>query len=270
MLKYKMICTDLDDTLIGRKQQYGKGLKDAIKRYEQAGGKFVIVTGRMTTGALPVCRDLDLHGEVLTYQGAVVTDIDTGKTLEACTLDYRLAARIGKYAEENGLYYQTYRGDYLLTEKATKFTELYVKIAHASYRELGYPVSEYLLQEKYCPPKLLLMNETIRIPQEKEQLIAVFGEEALINTSKPFIIEIVPKGINKGIGVMKLAEKYGIRKEEIICVGDSDNDSTMLGMGAFGICVGNGSEGAKKLCKVIAPDCDNDPITWIIDTYGMQ
>ncbi|MBO4539692.1 MAG: HAD hydrolase family protein, partial [Clostridia bacterium] len=64
-MKYKMICSDLDDTMITRDQKYGKGEKDAIKRYVDAGGKFVIVTGRMTSGVLPVCRDLDLHGEVL-------------------------------------------------------------------------------------------------------------------------------------------------------------------------------------------------------------
>ena len=93
-MKYKMICSDLDDTMIGRKQQYGKGEKDAIKRYVEKGGKFVIVTGRMTSGALPVCRDLDLHGEVLTYQGAVATDIDTQKTLYETTIPCALATQI--------------------------------------------------------------------------------------------------------------------------------------------------------------------------------
>ena len=267
-MKYKMICSDLDDTLIGRRQQYGKGEKDAIGRYVATGGKFVIVTGRMTSGALPVCRDLDLHGEVLTYQGAVTTDIDTEKTLEEVTIPCDLAAEIGRYIEKKGYYYQTYVGDHFYTKKATEHTRHYVKIAHASYIETDISLSEYISNNNINPPKLLLMGDPKDMPNVRDGIISRFGNELLVNISKPFIVEIVPHGVSKGTSVAGLAEKYGIKREEIICVGDSDNDIPMLEYGGLGVCVKNGSEGAKKAADVIAPDCDDDPITWIINRYG--
>ncbi len=263
-----MICSDLDDTLIGRKQQYGKREKESIARYVAAGGKFVIVTGRMTPGALPVCRDLDLHGEVLTYQGAVMTDIDTEKTLEEVTIPYEKAAEIGRYIESKGYYYQAYRGEYFYTQKATELTHLYVKVAHADYKETGVLLSDFLLREKLSPPKLLLMAEPSEMPKIRDDMISVYGDELLINISKPFITEMIPHGISKGVAVKKLAEKYGIKREEIICIGDSDNDLTMIDYAGLGVCVKSGSENAKRAADVLAPDLDDDPISWLIDTYG--
>lgn len=263
-----MICSDLDDTLIGRKQQYGKGEKEAIASYVAAGGKFVIVTGRMTSGALPVCRDLDLHGEVLTYQGATVTDIDSGKTIEQATIPCSLATEIGRYIEKQGYYYQTYRGDLFYTKTATEYTRLYVQLAHATYKETGVLLSEFIHSENLDPPKILLMGEPEKMPEVRDDLISQFGEELLINISKPFIVEMIPHGVNKGTAVKKLAEKYGIRREEIIGIGDSDNDLPLIEYAGLGVCVAGGSERAKKAADVLAPDCDDDPITWLITNYG--
>ena len=264
-MKYKMICSDLDDTMITRDQKYGKGEKAAIKRYVDAGGKFVIVTGRMTAGALPVCRELDLHGEVLTYQGAVATDIDTEKTIDEVTIPYTLASEIGKNIESKGYYYQTYRGDYFYTQKATDFTRLYVKVAHAVYRETVMPLSDFIMREKLCPPKFVLLGDPKVMPSVRDDLIEKYGDELLINISKPFICEIIPHGVSKGSAVARLAERYGIKREEVICIGDSDNDLTMIEYAGLGVCVAGGSPAAKKAASLIAPDCDDDPITWLID-----
>ncbi len=268
--KYKMICVDLDDTLVGRKQQYGAGLKDAIARYVAAGGKFVIVTGRMTVGALPVCRDLDLHGEVLTYQGAVETDIDTEKELKRVALDTDLAINIAEYLEERGVYFQTYREPYFYTQKATERTLFYRSIAHADFVETGCNLSEYLKKERFCPPKILVLGEPCDMPSVRDDLTEKFGDEVLVNISKPFIVEIIPKQINKGKAAAELAARYGIDRKDVICVGDSDNDLTLLSFGGLAVVVGNGSAAAKKAADVIAPDCDDDPITWVIDNLAFE
>ena len=85
--------------------------------------------------------------------------------------------------------------------------------------------------------------------------------------SKPFIIEIIPHGINKGLAVEFIAKRHGIKREEIICIGDSENDLTMIEYAGLGVCVASGSSVAKEKADVIAPSCNDDPIKWLIDTY---
>ena len=154
-MKYKLICSDLDDTLIGSDGKFGKGLKDAIKEYEERGGKFCIVTGRMTSGALPVCKELGLKGELATFQGAVISDIESGEIYSATVIPCEKAAEIGEFIEELGFYYQTYAGEKFYTEKANEFTELYGKLSRADYEETGEKLSEYIIRKRINPPKIL-------------------------------------------------------------------------------------------------------------------
>jgi HAD superfamily hydrolase (TIGR01484 family) len=87
-MKYKMIVADFDDTLLNSQRTYSQRIKNIIKKYVDKGGKFVIATGRMTAAVLPYCRDLGLKGEVITYQGGVIADIESGEILALINLLY--------------------------------------------------------------------------------------------------------------------------------------------------------------------------------------
>lgn len=266
-MKYKLICSDLDDTLIDSKRQFGKNLKESISRYVSLGGKFCIVTGRMTQGALPIAKELGLKGEIITYQGAAITDIESGEEYYKAFVSVEDAVEIGKYLESKGYYYQIYIDGYVYTEKACSFTELYATISHAEFVQTGVKLTEYIPAKNIRTPKLLVLEDPSRIPEILAELKEKFGDKFLINTSKPFIAEIIPKGVSKGGSVKFVADKYGIKQEEIICVGDSENDVTMLDFAGLGVCVGSGSEVAKLHANVIAPDLDHDPVSWVIERY---
>lgn len=269
-MKYKLICSDLDDTLIDSDGRIPKGLKESIARYVDRGGKFCIVTGRMTAGALPVCRELELFGEVLTFQGAVVADISSGKVISEVTIPCADAVRIGKFIESIGAYYQTYIGRIFITAKANSYTVKYGKISRADFKETGIPLSEYMEKNALDVPKLLIMDDPARIPDILAKMRKRFGDEYLINTSKPYIIEIIPKGISKASAVAALATKYNIKREEVICVGDSENDLPMIEYAGLGVAVANASDFVKSKADFIAPSCDDNGLQYVIDTFGRQ
>lgn len=270
MLKYKLICTDLDDTLITSEAKLTERTKDAVRRYKEAGGRFCIVTGRMTPGAIPICKELSLDTETATYQGAVVTDLSTGEVIFKTAIENSKAVKILRYIESKGFYCQTYSGDEFWTRKAGEHTVLYGKLSCARYRETVVPLSEAVEKEKLEPPKILIMAEPEKVPAFKEELSEKFGDDFLINTSKPFIIEIIPKTISKAKAVESIAKRRGIKREEIICVGDSENDLTMLTYAGLGVAVSNASDYVKSFVKVVAPDNNSDGVAWVIDNYGLQ
>jgi len=269
-MKYKLICSDLDDTLLNDEFVVGEGNKSAVKRYVDSGGKFVIATGRMTSGAVFIARDMGLHGELITFQGAVTSDIDTGKILDTVTIDNASAIEICKYIEAKGYYCQTYEDDFFVTQKATDYTKLYGRLSSARFVECGKKLSDYIREKKLSPPKILLMDDEGKIPEIMSDLRNVFSDGFLINTSKPFIVEIVPREINKGSAVLRLAKKYNIKSEEIICIGDSENDVPMLKIAGLSVVVANGSETAKKSADVIAPKNSEDAVAWVIKNYGLK
>lgn len=265
---YPLICTDLDDTLLSSKGEIPSVVRQAISRYVSAGGKFVIVTGRMTAGALPVARSLGLHGEIITYQGAVISDIDTEEVLFSETIPTDDAVEIGRYLESRGIYYQTYIGDKFYTAVANDFTRLYGKLSFAEFVETIRPLSEYLSENRISPPKMLIMEIPEKIPVIQKELIDRFGDRFLINTSKPFIVEIILRSVNKGFAVDRLAHRYGIERERVICVGDSENDLPMIDYAGIGAVVANASDSVKKHADYLTDSCDEGGIATIIDRFG--
>jgi Cof subfamily protein (haloacid dehalogenase superfamily) len=263
-----MICSDLDDTLLDSDRSFNLSMKDSIVRYVDAGGKFVIVTGRMTYGAIPVAKDLDLHGEILTFQGAITADIDSGKILDIISIDNQRAIDISKYLESKGYYFHTYVEDYFITQKANLFTKIYGKISNADYVETNIPLSEYIALNNITPPKIIICEDEEKIPSILDEVKEKFGKWFLVNTSKPWLVEIVPNTINKGVAVTRLAKKYQIKQEEVICIGDSNNDIEMLKVAGLAVVVENGFQVAKKYADIIAPSCDDNGVGWVVDNYG--
>lgn len=267
-MKYKIICCDLDDTLLDNDGNISEEIKKSVARFVDAGGKFTIVTGRMTAGARPVAAELDLHGELITYQGSVVTDIDTGIVLDSISIPWEQAAEIGRYLESRSVYYQTYEGDEFITEKANIYTVYYGRISHAEFRETKIKLSDYITETRLSPPKLLIMEPEEVVPALEEELKEKFGHMFRINTSKPFLIEIIPKEMNKAVAVERLGKKYNVKKEEIICIGDSENDLPMIQYAGLGVAVANASDLVKRYADVIAPSNQENGVAWTIDNYG--
>lgn len=263
-----MICSDLDDTLLDSKGEYSPLLKESIKKYVDKGGKFMIVTGRMTSGVLPIARELGLKGELASFQGAVIADIETGKILNSVCIETADAILIAEYIEKAGYYFHTYVDDYFILQNSNHFTKVYADICNAKYIETIKPLSVYIAENKITPPKILICEDKEKIPLILEEMRKKFGKQFLVNTSKPWLVEIVPKTINKAVGIQKIAKKYNILREEIICIGDSCNDIEMLEYAGLAAVVANGADIAKERADIIAPSSDENAVGWVIENYG--
>lgn len=267
-MKYKMIVADCDDTMLNKDRYYSDHFKRTLERYIQSGGKFVIATGRMTAAVLPYCYDLGLKGEVITYQGAVTADIASGEILEVTQADYTDAARLGEYIESLGLYYHFYDENFFYVKEDTPASRKYADFTRSEYKIIGYNLSAYIKEKQLCPLKLMVLTEEDKVKPLIKEFKKQFGEKFLFNTSKKWMVEIIPISANKGIAVKRLAEKYGFKREQVICIGDSLNDLAMIEYAGLGVVVENGSADAKQAADIIAPSNEDDGVAYIINKYG--
>ena len=246
-MKYKLIVSDFDDTIVDDSQYISESTINAIRDYEQRGGKFVFCTGRMISAIIPHARKMGLKGDIIGYQGAVVADIESGAFLIEHAIPNDKAIDVAEYLEAKGLYYQLYQNDTFVIEKENDYSTLYRKFTFKEPIVVGESLLSYMKRIKLSPTKILLINEPENIPCILEELQSVFGDRLLINSSKRFIIEIVPLGINKGSAVRDLAEKYNLSLDDVIVVGDGLNDIPMLSCGAYGIAVENANPKLKEI-----------------------
>lgn len=266
-MKYKLIVSDFDDTIIDDNQIIEESTIKAIHDFEDRGGKFVLCTGRMISAIIPHAKKMGLHGEIIGYQGGVVADIDSGKFLIEHALPFDKALKVARFLEEKGLYFQLYENDTFVIKEENAYSDLYRKFTFLPPIVVNENLSDYMLKKGLSPTKILLINEPENIPSILDMLIENFGNELLINSSKRFIIEIVSLGINKGTAVAELAERLCIKEDETITVGDGLNDIPMLSFGGLKVAVGNANPKLKAIADVIAPTCREEPIRWIIENH---
>ena len=80
------------------------------------------------------------------------------------------------------------------------------------------------------------------------------------------LIDFYPKGIDKFVTLMEVADKLNVKEEEIIAVGDSDNDLPLIENAALGVSVANGSKKLKEASDVVLDlDNNNDPVCYVIE-----
>ena len=81
-------------------------------------------------------------------------------------------------------------------------------------------------------------------------------------------LEFNPHGVNKGAGLLALAERLGIKQEETIAVGDSSNDLAMIRAAGLGCAVANASDEAKAAAGyVCAGSNDDGAVAEIIEKF---
>ncbi len=79
------------------------------------------------------------------------------------------------------------------------------------------------------------------------------GHDVLVESSG-FAIHIMPDHLTKMDGLRFLSEKIGISTDEIIAIGDGDNDARMIGGCGYGVAVANASEKAKESADYITKE----------------
>ncbi|MDR2465147.1 MAG: HAD-IIB family hydrolase, partial [Streptococcaceae bacterium] len=80
----KMICIDIDGTLLNDKHEVTPAVKQTIQKAKAAGIKVVITTGRPLQGVYALLEELNLMDQgdyVITYNGGVVKEMGSGEEI---------------------------------------------------------------------------------------------------------------------------------------------------------------------------------------------
>ena len=105
--------------------------------------------------------------------------------------------------------------------------------------------------------------------QKEQELMRTVFTHCESNRWSDFFADINAKGSNKGLGIEKMIDYYGIKREETMAFGDGGNDIPMLEYANYGIAMGNASENVKKSAGYITDTVDNDGVWNALVHYGI-
>lgn len=273
-MKYKMLVTDFDNTLLRTDHTILDETWKTIKEFERRGGKFVICTGRMLSTVLITVKPFDLHGEIIAFQGGVVADLDTGEILLKKYVDHNDAMSLLKELEKAGYYIQVYSdGDYFVNRFTKRTQRYYEANAHLMPIVIGENVCDYVEKNNLKLDKIVfgIDDDGLVTYDEVQPVMSAFSAKyagkLVFNSSNTLLIEAVSEGCTKGEAVEFVANRNGIKQEEVICMGDALNDASMIKWAGLGVAVGNATDDLKELADEITVSCDEDAVGYIIKKY---
>lgn len=266
-MKYKLIISDYDGTLgEAPANNIDNETLEAIRKFTEKGGIFAVCSGRETSSIMRILKAHNIKGVVASFQGARITEIESGKAIF-----------------KGGL-------------SAKKALEALDAVAYSKLTPIAYGESELFVQEKnpyvnHYENAVMLDGKVTDIKQEvirqgeKVSKICWLGDDKIVcdvaetlnkkyegkglkfNSGAKCLLEAINPEHGKGNAVRMMAEYYGVLLEEVLTIGDSTNDIDLLVGPWYGVCVGDGKEELKAVADEITVPFNEKPVKTIIEKY---
>jgi len=248
----KLVATDIDGTIFIPEKEFTQPVRDCIKKLCEAGIKVVLVTGRMNAAASKIAKDLGLQTPVVSYQGGLV--VENGKKLYERYLSESQVDRILAWGRKENIHINLYNDDILYAESDCYEVQRYCNNLHTEYtvksfNEIKKDKINKLLAIDYSNPE--------RITKYEKELQNIFPDLYIVK-STPYFLEFSNPEASKKCAVEFLQNYWGLKKEEILTIGDQNNDIALLQAGGLKIAMGNATDELKEIADYIAESVYED------------
>ncbi|UOR13148.1 Cof-type HAD-IIB family hydrolase [Halobacillus amylolyticus] len=266
MKKQHLIALDLDGTLLTDGKTISPETKAMVLTAIEHGHIVSIATGRPHRASIDFYNELGLDTPMVNFNGALIHHPkDERWDALHSPLSIRIARKIIHTCQELGV--KNILAEVMDDIYLDRHDEEIMEIFHTTDNN---PVTIGGLRQNLTedPTSLLIHPEEGQIQALREELDT---HASLIEHRKwgaPWhVIEIVRAGMNKAVGLEKIAHYYHIPKERIIAFGDEDNDFEMIEYAGVGVAMGNAIDELKDRANYVADTNENNGIAGFLAEY---
>lgn len=274
---FKVVLCDMDGTLLNSKSKITEKTAAAIKEAIERGVKVLVATGKTRPAVITACQSVGLVGEMgvvsesspgVFVQGLMVYGRD-GTVVHSQLLSKDVCIKAFQYSLERKLPLLGFSGDQIVT----LFDHPLIENLHTFYMEPKAEVApslEYLI-ENFQIQKLLFadtaeqVSKVIRPYWSKE-----VGDIARCVQAQDDMLEIIPVDCSKGKGVALLLENLGIHPDDVMAIGDGENDIEMLKLVGWGVAMGNSAPQTLAVADALVASNNEDGVVEALERFVLN
>ena len=246
----KLVVTDIDGTIMKMNGTLQPEIIKTFKALQEKNIKVVIATGRMYSATKNIIETLELDTPVICYQGAMIRD--NNNVYFEKSVEKNIASEIIDGIRSYGAHINLYLRDRLIVESDDKYIAEY-----AGDRGLAYEVVDDLQKVVDDATKILAIDEdTQKVTLIRDNMRKKYPNLNIVKSTNYFC-EFVNIEADKGFAIEFLAKTWGIAMDEVLAIGDQDNDIEMIKVAGTGIAMGNGSPAIKREADYVCPTVEN-------------
>ncbi|UAC49059.1 Cof-type HAD-IIB family hydrolase [Bacillus aquiflavi] len=254
-----LIALDLDGTLLKDDKTISEKTKQVIQKAKAAGHIVMISTGRPFRSSEIYYRELELNTPIVNFNGAFVHHpLDSGWGIFHTPLNINIAKKIVDAL-------QSFKFNNIIAEVIDDVYFHYHDEKLLDIFGFGKPnittgdLRQFL---KDSPTSMLIHADESNVETIRKHLTDVHAEviDHRSWAAPWYVVEIVRYGLNKAVGLKKVADYYGIPRERVVAFGDEDNDLEMLDFAGKGIAMGNAIDKVKTIANEVTLTNEEDGI----------
>jgi hypothetical protein len=251
----RLLALDLDGTLLNSHGQLSERNRLALQEARERGVRVAVVTGRRFRDARPIALEIGLDTPVISHNGALTKHARTLETVNATLLPLDAAREVLRVGREEAMdamvsddpvgkgvlvYDRISDGNYALGRYITWSRRIHGDEADDAIRRVD-SLEEYL---DHPPVHISFSGSCAVMIAMRERLIEEIGDAIKVFTTEYrkqdfTLLDVLSPAASKGVGVAASAAEYGIAREEVMAIGDNQNDLEMLQYAGTGILMGN-------------------------------
>ncbi len=266
MTDIKLIVVDIDGTLFNSNHEISPRTETALKAAIEKGVQIVLATGKTIASSRELVKRLNLNTHGIYSQGTAIHHAD-GSVHSQQTLSPDIARQIITFAEDRGFTVALYSGTRVLMRKLNG-EEKILTVHHEPTPEAVGALQNVL--DEFPVNKIIIFNKT-----EGQTLASLRWQlNAQVNGAVDMVmvlqLEILPAGASKGAALKTLLKDLKIPSEQVMAIGDGDNDVEMIQLAGIGVAVGNATPRLKAVANHVVSGNDEDGVAEAIERFVLK
>lgn len=244
----------------------------------------------MTTSVKTLAMEIGANKYIICGNGTLIYDLQKEKIIYDAFMEKEKVLEIIKICEENSIYYNVYTQNEVLTKTLNYNVLFYDKenskkpIEKRTNINVVENIPKYIkenpniniLKMTICDSDKIIFSSIIKklkmIPkidildiEHMSKKNIKFGSEDI--PIEYFYTEITKENTNKWTAIEFLIKMLGIKREEVIAIGDNINDKEMIENAGLGVAMGQSILEVNKIGDVFVKDNNSDGVAEAINKY---
>lgn len=264
---YKLICADIDGTLLNDDKKLLPQVKHSLRRAAQNGIRIALASGRLPAGVDAIEEELGIECIKICNAG---TSIFLGN--QCISMEYLIPGVMENIyldiAKKNHLPLWIFKErDWFVTD-IDPFIEREIEIINYQPEVVEVRnLAEQWKKEGTGPCKLLIAAQPDMIQTVQKQMKEQNWQDIDTACSADTFLEIFPKGISKGTALSEVCSILDISPKDAIAIGDHELDIPMIETAGLGIAMGNAISELKVKADFVTKTNNEAGVAYALEYY---
>lgn len=272
-MNYKLFVADMDGTLLNDNKELSAKNIQTIKKLQDFGIKFAVATGRHDSMIKSYLKHLDLDVPVISCNGAIVREPFSDQVFLSQALPKQQSLHVIDICKERLASFHIYGHESIFGENLNH------KMLYYHNLNKTLPSDEQTKLEIASDCKDIVLNNSeplykfLIICDRRKDMFDIIEhiskiEGLTVCQSMPMLCDVMKEGISKAYALQKLSESLGIKRKEIVAIGDQYNDIDLIEYAGLGIAVANAEDALKEKADMVTIANNNeDAVSEAIESF---